>query len=66
MNIKHFDENAAKEFGIIKKTLKDKNYLIGPFDLLIGAHAKSLNMTLVTNNVREFERIKDLKIENWV
>jgi len=66
MGIKHFDENAAKEYGIIKKDLKDRNYLIGSFDMLIGAHAKSLNMTLVTNNVREFERIQDLKIENWV
>jgi len=79
MGIKHFDENAAKEYGIIKKDLKDKNCLIGsfepqpspqgegsPLDMLIGAHAKSLNMILVTNNVREFERIKDLKIENWV
>jgi tRNA(fMet)-specific endonuclease VapC len=65
MGIKNFDENAAKEYGIIKKDLKDKNYLIGSFDMLIGAHAKSLNMTLVTNNVREFERIQDLKIENW-
>jgi tRNA(fMet)-specific endonuclease VapC len=66
IGIKHFDENAAKEYGIIKKDLKDKNILIGSFDMLIGAHAKSLNMTLVTNNVREFERIQDLKIENWV
>ncbi|MDR2575250.1 MAG: type II toxin-antitoxin system VapC family toxin [Treponema sp.] len=66
MGIKHFNENAAKEYGIIKKYLKDKNYLIGPFDMLIGAHAKSLNMTLVTNNIREFERIQGLKIENWV
>jgi len=65
MGIKHFDENAAKEYGIIKKDLKDKNHLIGSFDMLIGAHAKSLNMTLVTNNVKEFERIQDLKIENW-
>jgi tRNA(fMet)-specific endonuclease VapC len=65
MGIKHFDENAAKEYGIVKKNLKDKNYLIGSFDMLIGAHAKSLNMTLVTNNVREFERIQDLKVENW-
>jgi len=66
MGIKHFDENAAKEYGIIKKDLKDRNYLIGSFDMLIGAHAKSLNMTLVTNNVKEFDRIQDLKIENWV
>jgi tRNA(fMet)-specific endonuclease VapC len=66
MGIKHFDEHAAKEYGIIKKDLKDRNYLIGSFDMLIGAHAKSLNMTLVTNNVKEFERIQDLKIENWV
>jgi len=66
MSIKQFDENAAKEYGLLKKDLKDRNCLIGSFDILIGAHAKSLNMTLVTNNVKEFERIKDLKIENWV
>jgi tRNA(fMet)-specific endonuclease VapC len=66
MEIKHFDENAAKEYGIIKKDLKDRNCLIGPFDMLIGAHAKSLNMTLVTNNVNEFKRIQNLKIENWI
>jgi len=66
MEIKHFDENAAKEYGIIKKDLKDRNCLIGPYDMLIGAHAKSLNMILVTNNTREFGRIKNLKIENWI
>ncbi len=66
IGIKDFDANAAKEYGIIKKELKDKNCLIGPFDMLIGAHAKSLNMTLVTNNVNEFKRIQDLNIENWV
>jgi len=45
--------------------LKDKKCLIGPFDMLIGAHAKSLQMTLVTNNTREFERISDLRLEDW-
>jgi len=64
--IKNFDENASKEYGILKKYLKDKNCLIGPLDMLIGAHAKSLKMTLVTNNIREFEKIKDLKIEDWI
>ena len=66
IGIKYFDENAAKEFGMIKKDLKDRNNLIGPFDMLIGAHAKSLGMILVTNDTNEFERIKDLKIENWL
>jgi len=65
MEIKHFDDNAAKEYGILKKDLKDKKSLIGPLDMLIGAHAKSLNMTLVTNNTNEFERIKDLSITDW-
>ena len=66
IGIKYFEENAAKEFGIIKKNLKDRNCLIGPYDMLIGAHAKSLGMILVTNNTNEFERIRDLKIENWL
>jgi len=63
--IKYFDENAAKEFGKIKKELKDKKCIIGPFDMLIGAHAKSLKMILVTNNTEEFKRIEGLKIEDW-
>jgi len=66
LGIKQFDESAAKEFGIIKKDLKDSKCLIGPMDMLIGAHAKSKNMTLVTNNTGEFIRIKDLKVENWI
>jgi tRNA(fMet)-specific endonuclease VapC len=37
-----------------------------PFDMLIGAHAKSLDLILVTNNTEEFKRIRDLRIENWV
>ena len=66
ITIKNFDEKAAKEFGVIKKYLKDRNEIIGPYDMLIGAHAKTSNLTLVTNNVKEFNRIPDLKIENWV
>ena len=66
MEIKEFDENAAKEYGIVKKELKDRKCLIGPLDMLIGAHAKSLKMTLVTNNTREFARIRDLTVEDWL
>ncbi|MDR0456987.1 MAG: type II toxin-antitoxin system VapC family toxin [Treponema sp.] len=65
MEIQYFDENAAKEYGILRKELKDKKCLIGPLDMLIGAHAQSLKMTLVTNNTREFERIHHLKIVDW-
>jgi len=63
--IMNFDENASKEYGKIKKYLKDRKCLIEPFDMLIGAHAKSLKMTLVTNNTKEFEKINELKIEDW-
>ncbi|MDR1286858.1 MAG: type II toxin-antitoxin system VapC family toxin [Treponema sp.] len=66
IDVKPFDENASKEFGKIKKDLRDRKCLIGPYDMLIGAHAKSLGLILVTNNVKEFERINDLRIENWI
>jgi tRNA(fMet)-specific endonuclease VapC len=66
INIKHFDENAAKEYGIVKKELKNKKCLIGSMDMLIAAHAKSLDMVLVTNNTKEFVRVNGLKVENWV
>jgi tRNA(fMet)-specific endonuclease VapC len=65
IDIKYFEDNAAKEYGIIRKDLKTMNSMIGPLDMLIGAHAKSLKMTLITNNIKEFARIKDLKIKNW-
>ena len=63
--VKNFDENAAIEYGILKKDLKDRNCLIGPLDMLIAAHAKSLKMILVTNNTEEFVRVKNLNIEDW-
>ena len=64
--IKYFDDKAAREFGIIKKRLKVDKCLIGPMGMLIAAHAKSLKMTLVTNNTKELTRVKDLKIEDWI
>ena len=61
-----FEANAALEYGRIRADLKRKGELIGANDLLIAAHAKSLGLTLVTNNMREFERVEGLKVENWV
>lgn len=61
-----FGTEAALEYGDIRHKLKTQGTLIGANDLLIAAHAKSLNLTLVTHNTREFERVEGLKIEDWV
>jgi tRNA(fMet)-specific endonuclease VapC len=66
LEIVHFDENAATEYGKIRNELEKNGAPIGPLDMLIASHAKSLNAILVTNNEKEFKRIKGLKIENWV
>ena len=60
-----FNEEAAREYGIIRTELERRGVPIGNMDLLIGAHAKSAGAVLVTNNEREFSRIDGLKIENW-
>ena len=61
-----FDSNSAYEYGKIRHFLKIRGEMIGSNDLLIAAHAKANNLTLVTNNTNEFERVPDLKIENWI
>lgn len=61
-----FDDLAAVEYGKICAHLQKSGTPIGVMDMLIAAHAKAENMTLVTNNIREFERVPDLIIENWV
>ena len=60
-----FDSGAAVEYGKICASLYKKGLPIGPMDMLIGAHAKSAGLTLVTNNTREFSRINGLHIEDW-
>ena len=53
-------------YGPMRRLLKQAGTSIGELDLLIAAHAKAKDLTLVTNNTREFERIDGLKLENWV
>lgn len=60
-----FDVKAAVEYGKICAYLQSQGTPIGPFDMLIAAHALSESLTIVTNNVREFERVPGLIIENW-
>jgi tRNA(fMet)-specific endonuclease VapC len=60
-----FDSAAAVAFGKIANTLAKSGIPIGHFDALIAGHAMSLDYTLVTNNIRHFARVPDLKLENW-
>jgi len=61
-----YDEIASKEYGKIRSQLEKKGKVIGPLDMLIAAHAISKNLTLITNNTKEFDRIERLKVKNWV
>lgn len=65
LDILPFDDLAAVEYGKICAYLQKRGTPIGTMDMLIAAHAKIENLIIVTNNVREFERVPDLKIENW-
>lgn len=56
---------AALDYGQIRADLKLNGTMIGANDLLIAAHARCLGFTLVTNNTREFGRVRGLKMENW-
>lgn len=60
-----FDSNAASEYGIIRAELKRKGTPIGNMDMLIAAHALSEGLIVVTHNTREFERVTNLRIEDW-
>ena len=60
-----FDNEAARAYGKIRALLENRGRVIGAFDMLIAAHALSLNLPLATNNVREFLRIPGLKVINW-
>lgn len=61
-----FDKTAADHAAEIKAELARKVQLIGPNDLLIAGHARSLGMKLVTSNLREFTRVEGLRCEDWL
>ena len=60
-----FPDDAAVHYGLIRADLKKRGQMIGANDLFIAAHARSLGLRLVTNNVAEFTRVKGLTLENW-
>jgi tRNA(fMet)-specific endonuclease VapC len=66
LNVASFDTKAAQRYGGVRADLEAQGKPIGPLDTLIAAHALSLDLTLVTNNVREFTKVRSLRVENWV
>jgi tRNA(fMet)-specific endonuclease VapC len=61
-----WDMDAASQYGKIRSNLEEKGTPIGNVDLLIAAHAISQKCTLVSSNLRDFKRLKDLICGNWV
>ena len=60
-----FETSAVSDYGEIRAELEKAGVSIGPLDLLIAAHARSLGATLVTGNVKEFRRVKGLRVRAW-
>ena len=61
-----FEDQAAEHFGELRARLYDIGRPIGPYDMMIAGHARSMGLILVTNNLKEFERVQGLRLENWV
>ena len=61
-----FDYQAAAHFGQVRAELMKTGKPIGPYDLMIAGHARSLGLILVTKNLREFKRVAGLRVENWI
>jgi tRNA(fMet)-specific endonuclease VapC len=66
LEVASFDRDAAAACGQLRATIEQKGTSIGAMDLLIAAHALSLDVRLVTNNAREFRRVHGLRVENRV
>lgn len=61
-----FDLRSAEIFGQVRSNLEKKGTVIGPYDLQIASVALAHDFILVTNNIKEFERVEGLQLENWV
>lgn len=66
LEVMDFPAAAAAAYGEIRAHLERSGKPIGSYDLLLAAHALHENLTLVSNNIREFARVPDLRAENWL
>jgi tRNA(fMet)-specific endonuclease VapC len=58
-------QDAAKHYAEIRTDLKKRGAQLGAADLMIAAHARAMGAIVVTNNVKDFARVKGLEVENW-
>ena len=65
LEVMPFDEKAAAHFGQLRAELAKAGKSIGPYDLMIAGHARALGLVLITNNLKEFERVPGLRLDNW-
>jgi len=66
VSILDWTPTAAQHYAEIRMELKKKGQQLGANDLMIAAHARSMEAVIVTNNVKDFGRVKGLKLENWM
>ena len=66
LTVLEYGNKASAHYGNIRAVLERKGTPIGVNDLHIAGHARSEGVTLVTNNIKEFERVEGLRLENWV
>ena len=64
--ILEWSQDAARHCALIRADLKKRGCMVGANDLMIAAHARSLGAIVVTNNTKDFARVKGLKLENWM
>ena len=60
-----FDPGAATAYGAMRSDLERRGLVIGPYDMMIAAHAQSRGLVIVTNNRRELDRVRGLAVEDW-
>ncbi len=66
LDVLPFAEKAAAHYGRLRAELERADQPVGAYDMMIGGHARSEGLILVSNNPREFRRMKGLRIENWI
>lgn len=66
LEVLKYDQDAAAHTGQLRAELAKAGMTIGPYDHMIAGHARSQGLILVTNNLREFNRVPGLRVEDWI